>query len=190
MEILENLGIPYNINWTSSRTVSIKIDENGVIINAGQKVPIEFIDSFLAKKKFWIKDNWKKYESARNTYLHLGKEIEGPINEKFYREETRRIVEGLVKLYNIENKFEINNIFIKSQKTRWGSCSNRGNLNFNWKLSMAPPEVIEYVVIHELCHRLEMNHSSKFWAYVKKMCPDYKNHKNWLKKNHFRLTIW
>ncbi len=190
MKLLETLGIPYCINWTNSRSVSIRIDENGIRINAGQKIPLEFIDEFVSKKKFWIKHSWKKYESARNTYLHLGKEISGPINESFYRNETRRIVEGLVDLHNIDDKFRINKIFVKSQKTRWASCSNRGNLNFNWKLAMAPPEVIEYVVIHELCHRLEMNHSKKFWKHVEDMCPDYNKHKSWLKDNHFRLTIW
>ena len=190
MKLLETLGIPYCINWTNSKSVSIKINEKGIRINAGQKIPVKFINEFVSKKKFWIKNNWKKYESARNTYLHLGKEISGPINESFYRNETRRIVEGLVDLHNIDDKFRINKIFVKSQKTRWASCSNRGNLNFNWKLAMAPPEVIEYVVIHELCHRLEMNHSKKFWKHVEDMCPDYNKHKSWLKDNHFRLTIW
>ena len=112
MEILENLGIPYNINWTTSRSVSIKINKNGLKLNIGENVPVEFIDSFLSKKKFWIKDNWRKYESARNTYLYLGKEIAGPIDKEYYHNETRRIVEGLVNLRNIDNKFIINNIFI------------------------------------------------------------------------------
>ncbi len=190
MKILDNLGIPYNVNWTNSKSVSLKIDELGVRLNVGEKIPIEFIDAFLMKKKIWIKNNWKKYESARNIYLYLGKEVEGPIDEKFYRSETRRIVEGLVELHNVSDKFKINNIFIKSQKTRWASCSSKGNLNFNWKLAMAPYDVIEYVVLHELCHRLEMNHSNKFWNHVSDMCPDYKQHKRWLKDNHFRLTIW
>ena len=87
MEILENIGIPYNINWTESKSVSIKINKNGLRLNIGENVPKEFIDSFLSKKKFWIKDNWQKYESARNTYLYLGKETDGPIDEKYYRNE-------------------------------------------------------------------------------------------------------
>ena len=93
------------------------------------------------------------------------------------------------KLDSVINKFDIKNIRIKNQKTRWGSCSSIGNLNFNWKLSMAPYEVIEYVVIHELCHRLEMNHSKKFWNHVEKLCPKYKTHSKWLSENHFRLNL-
>lgn len=72
-------------------------------------------------------------------------------------------------------------ITIRDQKSRWGSCSNRGNLNFNWKLIMAPPEVLDYVVIHELCHLHEFNHSPRFWQLVRAQMPDYEAWKKWLK---------
>lgn len=73
-------------------------------------------------------------------------------------------------------------ITIREQKTRWGSCSSLGNLNFNWKLIMAPPEALDYVVIHELCHMIEMNHSPAFWAQVERRMPDYKKWRDYLKK--------
>jgi alpha-glucosidase len=72
---------------------------------------------------------------------------------------------------------------VKDQRSLWGSCSRAGNLNFNWRLTLAPPEVLDYVVIHELAHRLEMNHSRRFWAHVEKVCPDYRVHRGWLRKN-------
>ena len=72
---------------------------------------------------------------------------------------------------------------VKDQRSLWGSCSRAGNLNFNWRLTLAPPEVLNYVVIHELAHRLEMNHSRKFWTHVEKICPDYRVHRGWLRKN-------
>lgn len=74
-------------------------------------------------------------------------------------------------------------ITIRNQKTRWGSCSGKGNLNFNCLLMLTPEDVQDYVVIHELCHRKEMNHSPKFWAEVAKIMPDYKRKRKWLKEN-------
>ena len=74
-------------------------------------------------------------------------------------------------------------ITIRAQKTRWGSCSSKGNLNFNCLLLLAPAEVLDYVVVHELCHRREMNHSPKFWAEVERVLPDYDARRKWLKEN-------
>jgi hypothetical protein len=72
---------------------------------------------------------------------------------------------------------------VKDQRSLWGSCSREGNLNFNWRLTLAPFEVLDYVVVHELAHRLEMNHSRRFWAHVEKHCPDHRVHRRWLRKN-------
>jgi len=74
-------------------------------------------------------------------------------------------------------------ISIKDQKTRWGSCSAKGNLNFNWRLVMAPPDVVDYLVIHELAHLDVPDHSVRFWRRVGKGCPDYREKETWLKKN-------
>ena len=78
-------------------------------------------------------------------------------------------------------------ITLRQQKTRWGSCAANGNLNFNWLLILAPPEVLDYVVVHELCHRREMNHSQAFWKEVEKILPDYRERQKWLKDNGWRL---
>ena len=72
-------------------------------------------------------------------------------------------------------------VAIKDQKTRWGSCSSKGNLNFNRRLAAAPGPVKDYVVIHELCHLIEMNHSKKFWNEVSRFCPDHRDHRKWLR---------
>ena len=74
-------------------------------------------------------------------------------------------------------------ISIRAAKTRWGSCSADGNLNFHWKLVLMPPEILDYVVVHELAHRREMNHSDRFWAQVERVLPDYRERRRWLKEH-------
>ena len=73
-------------------------------------------------------------------------------------------------------------ISIREQKTRWGSCSGQGNLNFNWKLILMPPEILDYVVVHELAHRKQMNHSPAFWAEVERILPDWRERRRWLRE--------
>jgi predicted metal-dependent hydrolase len=80
-------------------------------------------------------------------------------------------------------------VTIREQKTRWGSCSSKGNISLNWKLIMAPSKVIDYVIVHELCHMREMNHSKNFWNIVSEVCPDFKESQKWLKDNGHRMTI-
>ncbi|WP_287884417.1 M48 metallopeptidase family protein [Agathobacter sp.] len=78
-------------------------------------------------------------------------------------------------------------ITIRNQKTRWGSCSSRGNLNFNCLLMLTTPEAIDYVVVHELCHRKQMNHSKAFWSEVEKILPDYKTQVKWLREEGYQI---
>lgn len=82
-----------------------------------------------------------------------------------------------------------NTMKIKEQKTRWGSCSKKGNLNFNWKLIMSPQWVIDYVVVHEICHLRYLNHSKQYWELVSLYMPNYKNAQEWLKKNGKDLSL-
>jgi predicted metal-dependent hydrolase len=81
-------------------------------------------------------------------------------------------------------------IMIRDQKTRWGSCSSRGTLSFNWRLVLAPPGVQEYVVVHELCHLRERNHSSRFWALVEAARPGFRGERDWLKRHGWELQAY
>lgn len=74
-------------------------------------------------------------------------------------------------------------VSVKDQRSLWGSCTRAGNLNFSWRLSMAPDEVLDYVVVHELAHRAQMNHSRRFWEVVERACPGHRTHRRWLRRN-------
>lgn len=116
-------------------------------------------------------------------------EILAGVLEKWYRAQAGKIFEERVRAINKEAGHRVNRIFIRGQKTRWGSCSRLGNLSFNWRLIMAPAEVIDYIVIHELSHLKEMNHSAGFWRLVENLCPDYKKHRQWLRENGCTLSL-
>jgi predicted metal-dependent hydrolase len=105
------------------------------------------------------------------------------IFQKYLKEKAREEIIFLTENISQRMGTSYSRITIRDQRTRWGACSARKSLSFNWRLVMAPPEVMEYVVIHELAHLLEMNHSIKFWKIVEKFCPDFKKRRLWLKKN-------
>lgn len=100
-----------------------------------------------------------------------------------YRKLARSEFEEKAAYYAERMGVTYNRIAVKEQKTRWGSCSGKGNLNFNWKLILMPERILNYIVVHELAHLIEMNHSSAFWAQVEKIIPDYKKRVAWLRKS-------
>lgn len=103
--------------------------------------------------------------------------------EKMYREQARLVCTKQAEYYSKTMGVTYGRIAIKNTRTRWGSCSSLGNLNFHWKLVLMPPAILDYVVVHELAHRKEMNHSSRFWAEVEKILPDYRERRKWLKEH-------
>ncbi|MFW5929370.1 MAG: M48 family metallopeptidase, partial [Halobacteriota archaeon] len=107
--------------------------------------------------------------------------------EEFYRREARGFFEKAVGRYSDEMNVEYEGIAVRNQRTRWGSCSPKKNLSFNWRLVMAPEGVLEYVVVHELAHLKEKNHTDRFWRVVEEHMPEYKQHANWLKENSVEL---
>lgn len=106
-----------------------------------------------------------------------------PKATKATREQARTVFEDRVRHWSALMETKPNRIFIKEQRSLWGSCSTQGNLNFNLRLLEAPLEVLDYVVIHELAHLKEMNHSKRFWAIVQAWCPAHKEHRRWLRQN-------
>lgn len=99
------------------------------------------------------------------------------------RRNAKEIILARVRHWAPVLDLEYARVFVKDQRTLWGSCSTKKNLNFNWRLAAAPLEALDYVVIHELCHLREMNHSKRFWDLVRAACPDYKARRRWLRDN-------
>ena len=99
------------------------------------------------------------------------------------KKQARKIIVPKVERYAHIMNVEYGRIAIRAQKTRFGSCSSKGNLNFNCVLALMPEEIVDYVVVHELAHLKQMNHSKLFWAEVEKVLPDYKKRRRWLKEN-------
>jgi predicted metal-dependent hydrolase len=112
-----------------------------------------------------------------------------PALEAWYRRQAHTVIAGRVAHWNARYGFEYGRISIKDQKSRWGSCSHSGNLNFNWRLLLAPLDVLEYIVIHELAHLREGNHSPRFWALVATLCPNFKQHRRWLRLHGHELRF-
>lgn len=106
-----------------------------------------------------------------------------------YRTQARAQFENRVAHYHKITGGHYSSISVRDQKTRWGSCSSRGSLSFNYRLIFAPPIVLDYVVVHELCHLTHMNHSKEFWAMVASVMPEYKTCRTWLKEHGEELTL-
>lgn len=139
------------------------------------------IEHFLKIKAGWI------LEKIDN-FLRAGKKIQlkgGKREYKKYREQAREFVQKRIEEINKIYKFPFKKIFIKNHKTRWGSCSKKGNLNFNYKIIFLPEKLADYIIAHELCHLKEFNHSQKFWNLVDKVIPNYEEVVGELKKNVF-----
>jgi len=109
--------------------------------------------------------------------------------KKWYKKQAFAYVSKRVEYYQNIVGVTVTSVSIKSRKSQWGSCDSNGNLTFSWRLVMASPEAIDYVVVHELCHRKHMDHSKQFWNEVQTYMPDYKARKKWLEENSVNLNI-
>ena len=162
------------------KTIAIEVRVDGsVIVRAPLKVSEKAINQFVGEKADWIAKSLKKMEKRRDENAVI--EAMSDLDIKVLTDRAKRIIPPKVKAYAEIIGVDYGRITIRMQKSRWGSCSYKGNLNFNCLLMRMPEEVIDYVVVHELCHRKEMNHSDRFWAEVEKVLPDYKKRRKYLK---------
>lgn len=176
--------ISYEIIYSKRKSVAIQIRPDGqVIVRAPYGCPRSFINSFIHQKADWIvkhsAENKQRYE--KQVQLKKDRPTLSDAQRRRYIETARSIFTQKAAYYARLMGVTYGRISIREQKTRWGSCSSKGNLNFNCLLMLTPPEVIDYVVVHELCHRKEMNHSGRFWDEVARVLPGYAEQEKWLK---------
>ncbi len=168
--------------YSRRKTLSMEIKPDGILyIKAPKGISEREIRDFVKKHEGWIDSHLKKLEEEKAR-------LEG--NKKLTKEEIRDLADRAciviperVKHYAPLIGVTCGRITVRNQKTRWGSCSSKGNLNFNCLLMLTPPEVIDSVVVHELCHLKQMNHSKRFYAEILKVYPDYYKWNKWLKDN-------
>ncbi|RFU61812.1 M48 family metallopeptidase [Peribacillus glennii] len=109
--------------------------------------------------------------------------------KRFYYQQCKALVEKSISSYRSDFKTKPRSVHIFDSKTAWGTCDSKRQLTFNWRLAMAPREVIDYVVVHEMCHMVHLNHDRSFWRLVGKIMPDYKEKENWLTLSSWKMTV-
>lgn len=169
------------------KSVSIRVTDDGtIIVRAPKRVTDVYINSFLKKSSKWIE---KKVDQSKAQNEKLK-------DYQFSKEEVSRLKKGAKqtlkgRLDEISEQIDINyNKFrLSGASKRWGSCSSKKTISINWRLIFAPPDVIDYVITHELIHLKHMNHSKIFWKLVETHIPKYKENRKWLNENDFLLRV-
>lgn len=182
----ENGSVPPGIRIIRSRrkTISIQIDENlDITVRAPVRMSDTAIRNFIEERSAWIEKHMQKMRDRQKELQVEPEELLTVEEIRALAKEAADYIPGRAAFYAEMIGVNYGRITIRNQKSRWGSCSSAGNLNFNCLLMLTPSEIIDYVVVHELCHRLEMNHSRYFWAEVERVLPDYKRCEKWLKTN-------
>lgn len=175
---------------SNRKTVAIQVNADlTVTVRVPQRTSRKDIERIIREKEPWIRKHIEQIRAKKEAYeamktLHLTDEEIRELVDK-----ARKYIPERVAYFAEHMGVTYGRITIRNQKTRWGSCSSKGNLNFNCLLMLTPAEIIDYVVVHELCHRKEMNHSGAFWNEVEKVLPDYREAVRWLKEEGSQI-MW
>lgn len=177
---IDGVDVPYTIRSNSkSKKISIRVQEGGQIsITKPTRVSVRYIENLVETKKIWITEQIKTLKNRPKKLLshYSAKDFDK------YKDEAYNLVDARISHFNKFYKYDIERVTIRNQSTRWGSCSRRKNLNFNYKIVLLPSELQDYIIVHELCHLAQMNHGKKFWDLVSLQIPDYKDRVLELKK--------
>jgi len=171
----------YTIIRSKRKTLALEVNDGGVVVRAPRWAARHDIDAFVRQHETWIGRRQEKLRASREAAAALGPL--SPAELRTLRERAKAVFPARVRHYAPLVGVEVGRITIRVQRTRWGSCSAKGNLNFNCLLLLAPPEALDSVVVHELCHLKHMDHSPAFYAEVLRVFPEYRKWNRWLKEN-------
>ena len=178
--IIENIEI--TVIKSARKTIAIQIKPDGkVYVRAPFDMTNSEVRDFVNEKTDWIKKNLKKLDDIEQKSSSAVPLTQNEINELKQKALLciPQKIEHFADLIGVRH----GKITIRNQKTCWGSCSKNGNISINCLIMLMPDEVIDYIIVHELCHLKEMNHSKSFWREVERIIPDYNRWQNWLKEN-------
>ncbi len=157
--------------------------DGNFVVTAPQGIGLEAVESFIVQKSNWIIGKLEYFKKFGNMIFMKGDRKD----YLKYKQEARALAESRVEYFNGLYCFKFNRINIKNQKSRWGSCSRKGNLNFNYKIALLPERSADYIIVHELCHLGEFNHSKKFWHLIARALPDFSDLRKELKSGVLKI---
>ena len=173
--------IEYTVTRSRRKTLSARIKDGRVEVRAPLRTTDSEIRRFLEKHRDWVEKHLAKARALEEAKAAQPKLTQAEIAR--LKKQARQAIPERVAYWAPRIGVTYGQISIRCQKSRWGSCSSKGNLNFNCLLMLTPPEVIDSIVVHELCHRKHMNHSAKFYAEIQRVMPEYRQYQKWLKEN-------
>ncbi len=183
--------LPCTILRSRRKTYAITIDEDAnIVFRVPSRATNRQIMQLAKEKSRWIITHYLEACARKNSRPHSDlSDVQRTALENRYKEAARSYIPRRVVYYHAVTGGSYKRITIRDQKTRWGSCSSKGTLSFSWRLMLAPPAILDYVVVHELCHLTHMNHSPAFWQAVEAVYPDWQNARKWLKEHGCELVL-
>jgi predicted metal-dependent hydrolase len=202
------------------KRLRLHVRSGEVLLTVPPRTTRPAIDAFLAEQRHWIAATvdrqlagerlglrrrgvvWRLGEPVavvpgcggrtelRGSELHVPRQDAEAAIERWYRAETRRLAEAAVAVESGALGVTVERVRVGDQRSRWGSASSRGTISLSWRLLLAPAEVFDYVLVHELCHLRELNHSPRFWSLVASARPGYREQKRWLARHGAELRAW
>ncbi|MFA5113735.1 MAG: M48 family metallopeptidase [Candidatus Margulisiibacteriota bacterium] len=154
-----------------------------LVVRAPKYLSDRDIARFIAQKRVWIERNIARQASRPKPVVLTDEE------RARWRQVARERITERCRYFSELTGYRPAKVRITAARSRWGSCGAKGNINFTWRLALAPPAVIDYVIVHELAHLAELNHSARFWQRVSQVVPDHRVHRRWLRDNGHLLAV-